>query len=364
MLTISHSVLVVVWNQVTGLREALAGVEVLSWEVQGTLTVPKKLLQSRGAIASQQTLGMEWMHNSACSWATEVGRTPSAATVPPAMQGKHMLAHDAMDGGAENLRKGSAGQAIFFGFCCRIQSEVISKAHTAVVNKVGPTLVGYMDSDSRVTTCRLERPVELPAADVGAGVADAAKTLCELMEADLQVSGKGSPSGVVQHPAGSPTVGAVRAAADVGVGNEGSLVGRRRVTSGFPSFLKQSVQSSAEGAVAVEEVVVVGTCVCCYLSRLGHDARSRIGSTACVQVGGSFRKLGCQGVVQRSDRTSGMWALPRVWRRERFIVKRAPCRRPCTYLDRQQPDRRPGASYSYVDVKRRRSDSDSGTGES
>jgi hypothetical protein len=105
---------------------------------------------------------------------------------------------------------------------------------------------------------------------------------------------------------------------------------------------------------------VVGTCVYFYLAGPRHDARSRIGSTACVQLGGSFRDSESQGVVQRSDRMSGMWALPRVWRRERFIVKRAPCRIPCTYLDRQQADRRPSASFSYDDVRRRRSDSDNG----
>jgi hypothetical protein len=131
---------------------------------------------------------------------------------------------------------------------------------------------------------------------------------------------------VVQSLAGSPAAEAERVGAVDDEGSGGSQAGRRRVTSEFPSCLEQSELYLADGAEAEEEEVVVGTCVYYYLSGPGHNARSRIGSTACVLSGGSSRDSGCQGVVQRSDRMSGMWALPRVWRRERFIVKRPPCR--------------------------------------
>lgn len=72
----------------------------------------------------------------------------------------------------------------------------------------------------------------------------------------------------------------------------------------------------------MEEEEVVGTCVYYYLPEPGHDARSRIGSCTCVHFGGSFCKLGAPGSGAVLDRTSGMRALPRVWRRKRFIVQR------------------------------------------
>lgn len=47
-----------------------------------------------------------------------------------------------------------------------------------------------------------------------------------------------------------------------------------------------------KGATAAEVVEVVGTCVYYYLPEAGHDARSRIGRTTCVQFGGSFFQIG------------------------------------------------------------------------
>lgn len=44
--------------------------------------------------------------------------------------------------------------------------------------------------------------------------------------------------------------------------------------------------------------VVVGTCVYYHLLGPGHDARSRIRWSTCVQFGGSFTLRERQGVVQ------------------------------------------------------------------
>ena len=91
-----------VWNRVVGTPVALAEEEDLSWEAQNTLVDPEKHLQSRDGIAnaSLRNLGMGCCstHNSECSQVTEVGRKACAATVPLAMQGTHMAAHDAADG--------------------------------------------------------------------------------------------------------------------------------------------------------------------------------------------------------------------------------------------------------------------------
>lgn len=343
-----------------GWSEVLVEEEVLLLEVPHTLTNPKEQLRIPGVSenASPRILGMECCstHSWVCSWVTEVGHMLFVATVPLAKQGTSMAARDAVGVEAGNPRKNSVARSVFLAPGCQILNGAISKVHTVEESRVGPTLVAYMDLDG--VACQQEQPAEEMVVDVAVVVEEG---LGGWMAADSLVSGKGSPSVVVQRLVGSPTAEAGRVGADVDEGNGGIQVERRRVASGFLSYLRQSELYSADGAEAEEEEqLVVGTCVCYYLSGPGHDARSRIGSTACVQFGASFRNMGCQGVVQRSDRMSGMWALPRVWRRERFIVKRAPCRRACTYLDRQQPDRRPSASFSYVDVRRRRSDSDNG----
>jgi hypothetical protein len=75
----------------------------------------------------------------------------------------------------------------------------------------------------------------------------------------------------------------------------------------------------SEEATTAGEVEVVGTCVYYYLAGPGHDARSRIGITfvfsseALFQIG-SAREWCSVGQDVRNG------ALPRVWRRERFIV--------------------------------------------
>ena len=56
--------------------------------------------------------------------------------------------------------------------------------------------------------------------------------------------------------------------------------------------------------------VVVGTCVYYHLLGPGHDARSRIGSSTCVQFGGFLHTSGAPGSRAVLDRTSGMRALP------------------------------------------------------
>lgn len=125
-----------------------------------------------------------------------------------------------------------------------------------------------------------------------------------------------------------------------------SQAGRRREVFAFLSCLEVGERDLTKGATTAEELEVVGTCVYYYLPGPGHDARSRIEHHLC-----SVRRLffriweGRQGVVQCWTGTSGMWALPRVWRRARgFIVQGALVGRPCTYLDHQQSDRRADAS--------------------
>ena len=117
-----------------------------------------------------------------------------------------------------------------------------------------------------------------------------------------------------------------------------SLAGRRWEVSVFRSCWGQEQEqeqkqeqeqeqqqcwlSMSEGATAAaaDEVEVVGTCVYYYLPGPGHDARSRIGMHVCVQFGGSFQiGSGREWCSVGQDVRNG--ALPRVWRREWFIVE-------------------------------------------
>jgi hypothetical protein len=128
---------------------------------------------------------------------------------------------------------------------------------------------------------------------------------------------------VVQHPAGCPTVAAEQAGAVVDEDNLGNLAARSAVAFESPSYLKLNEIRLRKGATAAE-VEVVGTCVYYYLPGAGHDARSRIGriTVFLCSVRRLFFRLGAPGRRAVWDRTSGMWALPRVWRREKFIVQR------------------------------------------
>lgn len=130
---------------------------------------------------------------------------------------------------------------------------------------------------------------------------------------------------------------------------------RSEVASEFLSYLKlNAVYSTEEATAAAEEVV--GTCVYYYLPGAGHDARSRIGTNTCVQFGGSFSDWERQGVVQCGTGTSGMWALPRVWRRERFIVQSPLVGDPARIWIASSQIAVRMLQISYVDVRRRRSD--------
>jgi hypothetical protein len=123
---------------------------------------------------------------------------------------------------------------------------------------------------------------------------------------------------VVQCPAGCRAEGEW-AGVIAGEDSRGNQAAKSAAASESQSYLKLDGIYSTEGATAAE-VQVVGTCVYYYLPEAGHDARSRIGTNTCVHFGGSFSDWERQGVVQCGTGTSGMWALPRVWRRERFIV--------------------------------------------
>jgi hypothetical protein len=75
---------------------------------------------------------------------------------------------------------------------------------------------------------------------------------------------------------------------------------------------------SKEATTTAEEVVV-GTCVYYYLAGPGHDARSRIGINFVFHFGGSFQ-IGSAREWCSVGQDVRNGALPRVWRRERFIV--------------------------------------------
>lgn len=113
---------------------------------------------------------------------------------------------------------------------------------------------------------------------------------------------------VVQRLAGSP-------AGAVGDGSSRESQGAKRwEVSGSRSYLEQDEKMLSEGATAAE-VEVVGTCVYYYLAGPGHDARSRIGMRVVFSSEALF-KLGATGRGAVLDKTSGVGALPRVWRRE------------------------------------------------
>lgn len=99
-----------------------------------------------------------------------------------------------------------------------------------------------------------------------------------------------------------------------GENSRGSQGARRWEVSGSQSYLEQDEKLLSEGATAAEEVEVVGTCVYYYLAGPGHDARSRIGMMFVFSSEALF-KLGAAGSGAVLDKTSGMGALPRVWRR-------------------------------------------------
>jgi hypothetical protein len=97
-----------------------------------------------------------------------------------------------------------------------------------------------------------------------------------------------------------------------------SQAARRRGAFGFPSYLEESEQYLADVAAAAEEVVV-GTCVCYYLSA-GHDLCTKPHwEHLLCPVRRLYSKLGLPGSGAKVGQDSGMWALRRVWRRERFI---------------------------------------------
>jgi hypothetical protein len=168
------------------------------------------------------------------------------------------------------------------------------------------------------------------------------------------VSEIGSRSVVVQRLAEYPAVGE-RAGAVAGGDSRGNPEAKSEAASESLSCLQRSERCWTEGATAAE-VEVVGTCVYYYLPEAGHDARSRIGTKTCVQFGGSCSDWGRQGVVQCRTGTSGMWALPRVWRRKRFIVYSPLVGDPARIWIASSQIAVRMLQFSYVDVRRRRSD--------
>lgn len=164
----------------------------------------------------------------------------------------------------------------------------------------------------------------------------------------------GNPSVVVQRLAGYPRVG--EWAGEVGDGDSrGIRAAKSEEASESLSYLKLNEMILTEGATAAQ-AEVVGTCVYYYLPVAGHDARSRIGTTTCVQFGGSFSDWERQGVVQCRTGTSGMWALPRVWRRKRFIVQSSLVGEHARIWIASSQIAARMLQFSYVDVRRRRSD--------
>jgi hypothetical protein len=227
--------------------------------------------------------------------------------------------------------------------CCQTQIEGIWKGHIAGANKADRTEVGYMDLRGEVSLLA-QLTYGRQKADTGRGVV---AVLSEWREVGCWVSGIGNLCVVVQRLAEYPAA-AELAGVIAGGDSRGSRAERSEEVSESQSYLKLSEVVWMEGATAAE-VEVVGTCVYYYLPEAGHDARSRIWTNTCVQFGGSFTDWERQGVVQCGTGTSGMWALPRVWRRERFIVQSALVAT-LDYLDRQQPDRRTDAS---IQLRRR-----------
>jgi hypothetical protein len=159
---------------------------------------------------------------------------------------------------------------------------------------------------------------------------------------------------VVQRLAEYPAE-AERAGAGAGGGSRGNPGAKSAAASESRSYLVVGERWSTEGATAAE-AEVVGTCVYYYLLEAGHDARSRIGTKTCVPFGGSFSDWERQGVVQCRTGTSGMWALPRVWRRKRFIVCSPLVGDPARIWIASSQIAAWMLPFSYVDVRRRRSD--------
>lgn len=94
-----------------------------------------------------------------------------------------------------------------------------------------------------------------------------------------------------------------------------------------------------------------------YLPGPGHDARSRIGSTTLCSVRRLFFELGGrQGVVQCWTGRQECGHLPRVWRRERFIVQRPLVGDPVRIWIANSQIAARMLQFSNVDVRRRRSD--------
>jgi len=171
------------------------------------------------------------------------------------------------------------------------------------------------------------------------------------------VSEIGNPSVVVQRLAGCPTGEAELVGVTGDEDNRGNQAARSAVAFESLSYLKLDEIYSMKGATAAE-VEVVGTCVYYYLSEAGHDARSRIGriTVFLCSVRRLFLRLGAPGRRAVSDSTSGMWALPRVWRRKRFIVQRPLVGGPVRIWIANSQIAVRMLQFSYVDVRRRRSD--------
>jgi hypothetical protein len=144
----------------------------------------------------------------------------------------------------------------------------------------------------------------------------------------------------------------------VGVNGDGdsreSQAARSEAASEFLSYLKLSEIYLTKGATAAE-VEVVGTCVYYYLPEAAHDARSRIGICS-VFSSEALSQIGSARASCSVGQTSGMWALPRVWRRERFIVQCPLVGDAARIWIASSQIAVRMLQFSYVDVRRRRSD--------
>jgi hypothetical protein len=150
-------------------------------------------------------------------------------------------------------------------------------------------------------------------------------------------------------------VGCRAAEAQVGVigdgDSRGSPAARSEAASEFLSYLKLNEIYLMEGATAAE-AEVVGTCVYYYLPEAAHDARSRIGITT-VFSSEALSQVGSARASCSVGQTSGMWTLPRVWRRERFIVWSPLVGDPARIWIASRQIAVRMLQFSYVDVRRR-----------
>lgn len=200
MLTIARCTQAVVWIQVMGSRECLSAVEGQVRLAQGTLPIPRELLQTL-VVSANRTPPIHGMcysrRSSACIQVMGAEHSVSAARAQPVMQGTSMAARVVHDVYAELRHKQcSVARSVFAALCCHIANGERLVARGSLVSKAPPTLVVCTEWCDVLAFQEV-----LPACSVLEVLADARAVEAALRgwtANDQRESENGSPSVVVQ----------------------------------------------------------------------------------------------------------------------------------------------------------------------